>query len=125
MKKGNKYFWLTQISFRFGPYFCSPLVCGLDKISETEYKPIVFSYDSIGTREESGFFETAGTASEFLYGVCETFYKPNLEPEALFELCANCLLSAMDRDSLSGWGARVYILTPEGVTIRTLKTRND
>jgi 20S proteasome subunit beta 3 len=70
-------------------------------------------------------FEVAGTGSELLLGVCETFYKPDLEPEQLFEVVSNCLLSALDRDSLSGWGAYVYILTPTELIVRALKTRMD
>lgn len=57
--------------------------------------------------------------------MCETFYKPDLEPEELFTVISNALLSAMDRDSLSGWGARVYILTPNELTVRVIKTRQD
>ena len=97
---------------RFGPFFVSPVIAGFDKISDTEYKPVVVTYDSIGCYQESGSFEVAGTGSDLLVGCCEAFYKPNLEPEALFETISNCLLSALDRDSLSGWGAYVYILTP-------------
>lgn len=41
---------LLTISCRFGPYFVSPMVAGLDKISETEYKPVITAYDSIGYR---------------------------------------------------------------------------
>ena len=111
--------------FRFGPYFVSPVIAGLDKISETEYKPVICTYDSIGYREHSDIFEVAGTGAELLQGVCETFYKPNLEPEQLFEVVSNCLLSALDRDSLSGWGAYVYILTPTELIVRALKTRMD
>lgn len=101
------------------------MIAGLDKISETEYKPVICTYDSIGYREHSDIFEVAGTGAEFLQGVCETFYKPNLEPEQLFEVVSNCLLSALDRDSLSGWGAYVYILTPTELIVRSLKTRMD
>ena len=86
---------------------------------------MICTYDSIGYREHSGVFEVAGTGAELLYGVCETFYKPNLNPDELFDVISNSLLSALDRDSLSGWGARVYILTPEGLTVRSLKTRQD
>ena len=118
---------------RFGPYFTSPVIAGLDKISETEYKPVICTYDSIGYREHSDIFEVAGTGAEFLQGVCETWPaepfrypdRPNLEPEQLFEVVSNCLLSALDRDSLSGWGAYVYILTPTELIVRSLKTRMD
>jgi len=103
----------------------SPVIAGLDKVGEGEYKPVICTYDSIGYREDSGKFEVAGTGHELLYGVCETFYREGLNPEELYEVVSNCLLSALDRDSLSGWGAYVYILTPEGLTVRALKTRQD
>mmetsp|Transcript_16674 Transcript_16674/g.15965 ORF Transcript_16674/g.15965 Transcript_16674/m.15965 type:complete len:143 (+) Transcript_16674:204-632(+) len=110
---------------RFGPYFVQPIIAGLDKVSEDEYKPVICTYDSIGYREHSGNFEVGGTGGELLYGTCETFYKDGLGPEELFELISNCLLSAIDRDSLSGWGAKVYVLTPDELIVRTLKTRQD
>lgn len=34
-------------------------------------------------------------------------------------------MAALDRDSLSGWGARVYLLTPGELTVRSLKVRQD
>ena len=111
--------------FRFGPYFVAPVIAGLDKVSDTEYIPTIATYDSIGYRQHSGLFECAVTGADFLTGVCETFYKPDMGPEEFFEVVSNCLLSALDRDSLSGWGAYVYVLTPEGLTVRALKTRMD
>ena len=101
------------------------MIAGLDKKSDTEYTPVICTYDSIGYREHNGQFEVAGTGSEFLYGTCEAFYKDNLEPDQLYNVISNCLLSALDRDSLSGWGAYVYILTPNELTVRALKTRMD
>ena len=110
---------------RFGPYFVAPVIAGLDKISDTEYKPVICTYDSIGYREHNGQFEVAGTGSELLYGVAETFYKPDMDANQLYEVISNCLLSALDRDSLSGWGANVYVLTPTELIVRSLKTRQD
>lgn len=92
-------------------------------MGEGKYEPVICTYDSIGYREHSGQFEVAGTGGELLYGICETFYKEGMEPNELFEVISNCLLSAMDRDSLSGWGAKVYVLTPTELTVRSLKTR--
>lgn len=102
-----------------------PIVAGLDKQPDGSYKPLVCTYDSIGYREHSGLIETGGTAGELLYGICESFYKPNLGPEELFEVVSHSLLAAIDRDSLSGWGAVVYILTPGELIVRTLQTRTD
>ena len=83
------------------------------------------TYDSIGTPQKSDSFETGGTGSELLYGCCEAFWRPNQTPDHLCETISNTLLAALDRDSLSGWGAYVYILTPEGITVKALKTRQD
>jgi 20S proteasome subunit beta 3 len=48
-----------------------------------------------------------------------------MDKDELFETISNCLLSALDRDSLSGWGAYVYVLTPTELTVKALKTRQD
>ena len=45
--------------------------------------------------------------------------------EELFEATAQALLAGVDRDALAGWGAVVYLVTPEGVTAKTLKGRMD
>ena len=49
--------------YRWGPYFIEPLVIGLDKVSDTEYKPVIATYDSIGTYQPSETFEVVGTGS--------------------------------------------------------------
>lgn len=46
-------------------------------------------------------------------------------PEDLFETISQALLSAVDRDALSGWGAQVYIIEKDKVTQRLLKGRQD
>lgn len=52
-------------------------------------------------------------------------YKDDMEPNELFEVISQCLLSSMDRDAYSGWGGLVYILTPDCIIERRLKTRMD
>jgi len=34
---------------RWGPYFVQPIVVGLDKKDDGSHKPIIATYDSIGT----------------------------------------------------------------------------
>ena len=41
------------------------------------------------------------------------------------QVVSQALLSATDRDAMSGWGAVVHVLTPEGITTRRLKARMD
>jgi 20S proteasome subunit beta 3 len=113
----------TLYEHRFGPFFVNPIVVGLDHTDN--YKPYIATYDSIGCLTESGEFQVAGTSSELLYGTCEAFYKENMEPEQLFETISQCLVSAVDRDILSGWGAYVYVMTPGAIAVKKLKMRQD
>lgn len=61
------------------------------------------------------------SATEQLFGVCESMWRPDLvqhslkksnakEPDDLFEVISQCILSAVDRDALSGWGAIVHVM---------------
>ncbi len=108
---------------RWGPFFVNPIVVGLD--NNDNYKPYVATYDSIGCLTESGQFQVAGTSNELLYGTCEAFFKENMESDQLFETLSQCLVSAIDRDCLSGWGAVVYTMTPGKISVKRLKTRQD
>lgn len=106
---------------RFGPYFAEPVIAGLDE----DNKPFVCATDLIGAAVYTKDFVVAGTCSENLYGMAESLYRDNLEPDELFETISQTLLAAVDRDALAGWGAVVYLITPEGVTVRELKARMD
>ncbi|TFJ80601.1 hypothetical protein NSK_008027 [Nannochloropsis salina CCMP1776] len=107
---------------RFGPYFVEPLVAGLRAEDNT---PFISGMDLIGAPVFAKDFVVAGTCAANLYGLCESFFKPDLEPEQLFEVLSQSLLASVDRDALSGWGAVVHVITPDGVTSRTLKARQD
>lgn len=70
-------------------------------------------------------FVCGGTASEELLGTCEAFWEPNLDPDSLFEALSQSLLNALERNASSGWGAYVYIIEKDKVTITELKGRMD
>jgi len=118
---------------RFGPYFVEPIIAGLTPHSKKaedgtvtiEYTPFITAMDLIGATVDTEDFVVGGTSSEELYGVCEAMFKPNQEAEDLFETISQCLLAAVDRDCLAGWGAIVHIITPEKVITRELKSRQD
>lgn len=107
---------------RFGPYFIEPVIAGLDPKTQ---KPWICSMDLIGCISSPKDFCVVGTCEEQLYGMCETLWRPDLEPEDLFETISQALLNAVDRDALSGWGAHVYIIEKDKVTKRLLKGRQD
>ena len=98
-------------SRRFSPYFVEPVVAGLEG---PENKPYISAFDLIGAGLFADDFVVSGSPSEALYGMCESLYKPDLEPEDLFEVISQCLLAAVDRDALSGWGGIVHIITKDG-----------
>jgi len=116
---------------RFGPYFCEPLIAGLDKVKDEktgeikENVPFISAMDLIGAEVTAKDFVVGGTSSEELFGVCESFFRPDLEPDELFEVASQCLLAAVDRDCLAGWGAVVHVITADGCTTRHLKARMD
>merc|ERR1711907_715451 len=101
----------TLYEKRFGPYFVEPVIAGIDD----EGTPYITGKD----------FMVAGTAPNSLWGVCESFYRPNLGADDLFETISQCLLSGVDRDALSGWGAVVYVIAKDKSFVRTLKGRMD
>lgn len=105
----------------FGPYFVEPVVAGLGP----DNVPFVCAMDLIGAPVVTADFVVAGTSSENLYGMAEALWRPDMEPDDLFEATAQALLASVDRDALSGWGAVVHVITPEGVTTRELKARQD
>lgn len=107
---------------RFGPYFIEPVIAGID---EKTGEPFISSMDLIGCTTEPEDFVTAGTCEEQQIGMCETLWEPNLGPDELFEVAAQALVNACDRDAISGWGATVYIIQKDGVTVKEVKTRMD
>lgn len=132
----------TLYEKRFGPYFIEPVMAGLEKTASGGYKPFIAATDLIGCLNFAKDFVVAGTASTKLFGVAEGLWEPDLEPEDLFETCAQTLLNAVDRDAYSGWGAEVYLMcvyavsalmvmltlydsTKDKVVKRTLKGRMD
>lgn len=65
---------------RFGPYFVSPVVAG---INHTTGKPFICGFDSIGCIDYAKDFIVSGTASEQLFGTCESLWEPDLVCSAI------------------------------------------
>lgn len=107
---------------RFGPYFIEPVIAGLDPKT---FEPFICNMDLIGCPNNPDDFVVAGTCAEQLYGMCETLWRPDMEPTQLFECISQSMINAFDRDAISGWGAVVYIIEKDKITKKVLKTRQD
>lgn len=107
---------------RFGPYFIEPIIAGID---HKTLEPYISQMDLLGSYDESPDFCVGGTCDEQLYGMCETLWEPDLSPDDLFETIAQAMLNACDRDSRSGWGAVVYVMTKDYVMRKDVKMRMD
>lgn len=107
---------------RFGPYFIEPVIAGLDPKT---FEPFICNMDLIGCPNNPDDFVVVGTCAEQLYGMCETLWRPDMEPAQLFECISQAMINAFDRDAISGWGAVVYIIEKDRITKKVLKTRQD
>ena len=105
---------------RFQSLLVAPVVAGINPDGST----VIVSYDSIGAITYSRFV-AAGTTSNELIGVSDSFYRENLEPDALVETVAQCMNAAVNRDALAGFGIDVVLLTRSGMTTYKFGARQD
>ncbi|MAE13296.1 proteasome subunit beta [Candidatus Woesearchaeota archaeon] len=68
-----------------------------------------------GAVSEIDDFVSSGSGSVFVYGVLESEYKPGLTEQEGVELAIKCINTAMQRDSASGNGINVVVITKDGV----------
>lgn len=117
---------------RNSPYFVEPIVAGLERVWDEEneggsikLRPFLCTYDLIGAQSKSDAFVCAGIASSSLYGTAEALWRPGLRSEELAEVCGKAFLSALERDSMSGYGAMLYVMCKDRIIEIDLMCRND
>jgi len=59
-------------------------------------------------------YDTEGSGSVFAYGVLETEFKEGLSCEEGVKLAQKAINAAMQRDSASGNGIDIFVITPKG-----------
>lgn len=93
---------------RFTPYYVQLIVGGIDKTGSS-----IYSVDAAGgaTLEEN--FVSTGSGSFTAYGVLEDRFKPNMTEDEAVELAARALRAAMQRDSASGEGYNIVVITKD------------
>ena len=108
----------TLYEHRFGPFFVSPIVVGLEGDV-----PHICTYDYTGCQTDTEDFAVGGTAGENFYALCEAYYHNNINENEMGDIIGNIMVSGCDRDIMSGYGAVTYVLTPEKLEIKQLKTK--
>lgn len=91
---------------RYFPYYVQLLVGGVD-----DHGPSVYSVDAMGgaTREEE--IVATGSGSPMAYGVLEDRFRPDMSEDEAIEIAVRSLKSAMKRDSGSGEGIQIVVIT--------------
>lgn len=97
---------------RFYPYWVQLVIGGFDRSGGH-----VFSLDAAGGNLPDKFVST-GSGSPFVYGVLEDHYKDGLTVDEGADLAVRAITASMKRDSYSGEGIDVAIITKDG--FRTL-----
>jgi len=93
---------------KFYPYFVQLIIAGLDSSG-----PSVYSLDAAGGAI-SDTYTSSGSGSPYVFGVLEDHYKDTITPQEGVILAVRALSAAMKRDSASGDGIDISVISPEG-----------
>ncbi len=89
------------------PHYVQLLIVGVDESGSS-----VYSIDSAGGSIPDLYCAT-GSGSPFMYGVLEDQFSPNMTKEEAIALAAKALLASAQRDSASGNGMDLAVITME------------
>lgn len=92
---------------KFAPYYVQLIIAGYDT------SPHVFSLDAAGGAIED-VYTTTGSGSPYVFGVLEDKYKEGMNIEEGIDLAVRAMNAAMKRDSASGNGIDVVVITSKG-----------
>lgn len=93
---------------RYFPYYVQLLVGGVDVTG-----PSVYSVDAMGGATREDDIVSTGSGSPMAYGVLEDRFKKDMSQDEAIELAIRALRAAMRRDSASGEGIHVVIITKD------------
>jgi proteasome beta subunit len=93
---------------RYFPYYVQLLVGGVD-----EHGPSVYSVDAMGGATKEEEIVATGSGSPMAYGVLEDRFRENMTEDEAIDLAVRSLKSAMKRDSASGEGIQVVVITKD------------
>lgn len=98
---------------KFFPYYVQLIIAGYDIEG-----PHVYSLDAAGGAIPDKYAST-GSGSPYVYGVLEDHYREDMNLDEAIDLAIRAISAAMKRDSASGDGIDVAIITKEGFRFLT------
>ena len=93
---------------KFYPYYVQLIIGGYDSSGGH-----VFSLDAAGGAIPDKYTST-GSGSPYVFGVLEDHYREEMTVEEGIDLAIRAITAAMKRDSASGDGIDVAVITPDG-----------
>ena len=93
---------------KFYPYFVKLIIAGIDSSG-----PSVYSLDAAGGAI-ADIYTSSGSGSPYVFGVLEDNYRNNITIQDGVILAVRALSAAMKRDSASGDGMDIAVISPEG-----------
>lgn len=96
--------------YKFYPFFVQILIGGVDE------SPRVFSVDMLGGVTEEKYTAT-GSGSPIAMGLIEEIWQPGAEIKDNVRVAVKAVCSAMKRDSASGEGVSVMVITRSGAEL--------
>jgi proteasome beta subunit len=100
---------------RYAPLITQTIVGGLD-----EEGPSLYVLDVLGSLIPDKY-AAVGSGTEIAIGVIEEGYKETMDAHEAKELVMRSIKSAISRDSTSGDGIDILIITKEGITEESIK----
>jgi len=100
--------------YKYYPFFVQILVGGMDEA------PHVYSVDMLGGVTEETHTST-GSGSPIAMGLIEEIYDPNMDVKEGIKVAIKAVNTAMKRDSASGEGVSVLVITKKGSAFLTQK----
>lgn len=92
---------------KFAPFYVQLIIGGVDTSG-----PHVFSIDAAGGSIEDEY-TTTGSGSPYVFGVLEDHYREGITVDEGVDLSIRALSAAMKRDSASGNGMDIAVITPK------------
>ncbi len=93
---------------KFYPYYVQLIIAGTDTTGAH-----VFSLDAAGGAIED-IYTTTGSGSPYVFGVLEDNYKEGMSEDDAVNLAIRAITAAIKRDSASGNGMDVVVITKKG-----------